>query len=167
MTVITDLINDCDEADIPEPDRFQHWAATTLCKVRPAGTADKPVSLSIRIVDSAESAALNKSYRGKGYATNVLSFACELPRVMLEQLDEMPLGDLVICAAVVRQEAMDQNKPAIAHWAHMVVHGVLHLNGYDHIDEHDAEQMEAEEIHILDQLGFSNPYITHQNQISK
>jgi len=79
----------------------------------------------------------------------------------------MPLGDLVICAAVVRQEAMDQNKPAIAHWAHMVVHGVLHLNGYDHIDEHDAEQMEAEEIHILDQLGFSNPYITHQNQISK
>ncbi|MEX0738491.1 MAG: rRNA maturation RNase YbeY [Pseudohongiella sp.] len=160
MTVITDLINDSGETDIPEAARFQQWAETTLIGINAPGTAEKPVSLSIRIVDSLESAALNKSYRGKTHATNVLSFGCDLPDLMLAQLDETPLGDLVICAAVVRQEAQEQNKPATAHWAHMVVHGVLHLNGYDHVNDHDAEQMETEEIQILAKLGFGNPYIT-------
>lgn len=160
MTVIADLINDSGEADIPEPACFQHWTKTTLLAISESGSAGKPVSLSIRIVDREESAALNKCYRNKDHATNVLSFACELPDMMLAQLDERPLGDLVVCAAVVMQEAQDQNKPVVAHWAHMVVHGILHLNGYDHIDGRDAEQMEAKETQILAQLGFSNPYIS-------
>ncbi len=161
MTVITDLINDSDEADIPGPAHFQQWAETTVQRARTSGQTDKPVSLSIRIVNSEESAMLNQTYRGKTNATNVLSFGCELPGVTLTQLDETPLGDLVICATVVIREAQEQNKAVLAHWAHMVVHGILHLSGYDHIDERDAEQMEAQEIRILDQLGFSDPYITH------
>lgn len=161
MTVITDLINDSDEADIPGPAHFQQWAETTVQRVHTPSQSDKPVSLSIRIVNSEESAALNQTYRGKANATNVLSFGCELPGMMLTQLDEMPLGDLVICATVVIREAEEQNKAVLAHWAHMVVHGILHLNGYDHIDEHEAEHMEAQEVHILNQLGFTDPYMTH------
>lgn len=161
MTVITDLINDSDAADIPASSLLQHWAETTVQKVHSCGPADKPVSLSVRIVNSDESAALNQNYRGKDNATNVLSFGCELPGMVLTHLDETPLGDLVICAAVVSREAQEQNKPVAAHWAHMVVHGILHLSGYDHMNEHDAQQMEAQEIRIMDQLGFGNPYITH------
>lgn len=161
MTVITDLINDSSEDSLPEPERFRQWAEATVQTVHAAASADKPVSLSIRIVDSSESAELNHRYRDKDYATNVLSFGCDLPDMMLAQLEEIPLGDLVICAAVVDREAQEQHKAADAHWAHMVVHGVLHLSGYDHTDEQDARHMEAQEIRILDQLGFSNPYLAH------
>lgn len=161
MTVITDLINDSGETAVPDPASFQQWAETAILRICAPVSADKPLSLSIRIVDSDESAALNLTYRGKNNATNVLSFGCELPEMVMTQLDETPLGDLVICAAVVAREAQDQNKTTDAHWAHMVVHGILHLNGYDHIDAHDAERMETEEIQILTQLGFSNPYIVH------
>lgn len=161
MTVITDLINDSDEADIPGPVLFQHWAETTVQQINSGAPTDKPVSLSIRIVTSDESALLNQTYRGKDNATNVLSFGCKLPGMMLTHLDETPLGDLVICAAVVSREAQEQNKPVTAHWAHMVIHGILHLCGHDHTNEHDARQMEAQEIRIMDQLGFSNPYVTH------
>ncbi|MBC55083.1 MAG: rRNA maturation RNase YbeY [Gammaproteobacteria bacterium] len=161
MTVITDLINDSSEDSLPGAEHFRHWAETTLNTVHAPTLPDRPVSLSIRIVDSSESAELNHRYRDKESATNVLSFGCDLPDMMLAQLDEIPLGDLVICAAVVRREAQEQNKTADAHWAHMVVHGILHLSGYDHIDDDDARHMEAQEILILDQLGFSNPYLTH------
>jgi probable rRNA maturation factor len=159
MTVITDLINDSGEDPVPDPDRFRHWAETTIQTLQPAHPADKPVSLSIRLVDSNESAALNQRFRNKDYATNVLSFGCELPDMMLAQMEELPLGDLVICAAVVDREAQAQNKAVEAHWAHMVVHGILHLSGYDHIDDEDARQMETQEIRILAQLGFDNPYL--------
>ncbi|OZB41718.1 MAG: rRNA maturation RNase YbeY, partial [Alishewanella sp. 34-51-39] len=102
-----------------------------------------------------ESQQLNLQYRGKDKATNVLSFPFQCPPGI-----ELPLlGDLVICAGVVRAEAAEQNKPLAAHWAHMVVHGCLHLLGFDHINDADAEQMEAEEIQILQQLGISNPYL--------
>lgn len=161
MTVITDLINDSGEDAIPDPERFRHWAETAVRNAGTAAPSDKPVSLSIRIVDSGESAALNHRFRDKDHATNVLSFGCELPDMMLTQLDEKPLGDLVICAAVVRREAREQNKALDAHWAHLVVHGILHLNGYDHIDEADARLMEAQEVRILDQLGFGDPYLAH------
>lgn len=161
MTVITDLINDSDETAVPDPASFQQWAETAVHNICAPGSTDKPLSLSIRIVDSNESAALNQTYRGKNNATNVLSFGCELPETVLTQLDETPMGDLVICAAVVAREAQDQNKTTDAHWAHMVVHGILHLSGYDHIDAHDAEHMEMQEIQILKQLGFRNPYIFH------
>jgi len=113
------------------------------------------VELSIRIVDEVESAALNKQYRGKDSPTNVLSFACELP----VELEMNLLGDLLICAPVVEREAREQSKSTEAHWAHMLVHGVLHLLGFDHLNADDAQNMEKREIAILEQLGFSNPYL--------
>ena len=105
--------------------------------------------LTIRIVDEPESRALNRDYRGKDKPTNVLSFGGEGGAV---------LGDLVICAPVVAREAVEQDKRLRAHWAHMVVHGCLHLQGYDHEAEAEAEKMEAREIRILKSLGFPDPY---------
>lgn len=161
MTVITDLINDSSDDSLPEPEQFRRWAAATIQTVHAAEPPDRPVSLSIRIVDSDESATLNHRFRDKDYATNVLSFGCDLPDTILARLEELPLGDLVICAAVVSREAQEQNKAVDAHWAHMVVHGVLHLSGYDHISDEDARHMEAQEIRIMDHLGYSNPYLAH------
>lgn len=113
--------------------------------------------LGVRVVGPAESRRLNARYRGKDKPTNVLSFpAAPLPR--RSRGAEHPLGDLVICAAVVRAEALEQGKPLRAHWAHLVVHGALHLIGYDHEQEPDARRMERREIAVLRTLGFANPY---------
>ena len=119
--------------------------------------------MTIRIVDEKEMTMLNGTYRGKQYPTNVLSF----PFDMSDDINlEIPLlGDLVICAAVVEREALDQQKSVEAHWAHMVVHGTLHLLGYDHEKESDANVMEAKEINILQALGFNNPYQTSVQDI--
>jgi probable rRNA maturation factor len=107
-----------------------------------------------RAFDTKEGRTLNRDYRGKDYATNVLSFPVELPPGV-----NLPLiGDLVICAPVVAREALEQGKPSRHHWAHMTVHGVLHLIGYDHIDDQEAEQMEALETRILAGLGIDDPY---------
>lgn len=118
--------------------------------------------LSLRIVSEAESQQLNHDYRGKDKPTNVLSFPMQM-EPMLAGLQEQPafeniLGDLAICAQVVEQEAQQQDKRREAHWAHMVVHGMLHLQGYDHIEENEAERMEQLEKNILKQLGFVDPY---------
>lgn len=110
--------------------------------------------VSIRVVDEAESQALNHQYRGKDKATNVLSFPAEFP----PELEIPLLGDLVICAPIVATEAAEQNKTLQAHWAHMVVHGVLHLLGFDHVDDDEAEQMESLETDILLSLSFDPPY---------
>ena len=113
----------------------------------------------IACVDNAESQQLNLEYRGKDKPTNVLSFPSDLPDEMAAILDSFPIGDLVICIPVVLQEAIDQQKTPIEHFTHMLVHGTLHLMGYDHeTSEQDAEEMEALEIEILKKLGFDNPY---------
>lgn len=133
--------------DIPESTQFEKWAAAAL---QPESIPE----LSIRIVAEDEGRALNLAYREKDYATNVLSFPFEAPAgVPIEYL-----GDLVICAPVVAREAAEQGKSLESHWAHMVVHGVLHLQGYDHIEPAEAEQMETLEKHIMAQLGYANPY---------
>ncbi|MDE0855578.1 MAG: rRNA maturation RNase YbeY [Nevskia sp.] len=133
-------------AGIPAPSSLRAWAMAAL-------EGATPGEITIRIVAEEESAALNGKFRHKPYATNVLSFPYEA-----EAPSEQVLGDLVICAPVVAREAAEQNKPPHAHWAHMVVHGVLHLLGHDHIQEDEAERMEAKERQILARLGFPDPY---------
>lgn len=137
------------EGEVPSKKQFNEWAQTALVE-----RGDELTELSIRLVNEDESQDLNNTYRHKNKPTNVLSFPFENPPGI-----ELPLiGDLVICAQVVRREAKEQNKEEIAHWAHMVVHGCLHLLGYDHIEDDEAEIMENLERRILLQLGFDDPY---------
>lgn len=120
---------------------------------------EQPCDIGIRLVDNSESQSLNLHYRHKDKPTNVLSFPSELPEEILPMLDQVPLGDLVICIPVVLQEAAEQHKTPEAHFAHMVVHGTLHLMGYDHeLGAQEAAEMEGLEIQVLQQLGFGNPY---------
>jgi probable rRNA maturation factor len=134
----------------PGEAEFHRWAAAALKGRR------EPAELSIRIVDEAESAGLNSQYRGKPGPTNVLSFPAQLPAGVPVPL----LGDLVICAPVVVQEAREQGKPAEAHWAHLVVHGCLHLQGFDHETEAEAAEMESLERALLAGLGYPDPYMS-------
>jgi probable rRNA maturation factor len=141
-------------AGVPAPASFGHWVAAAL---RGAGRR-KPAEVAIRIVGIDEGQALNRDYRGKDYATNVLSFPAELPPGV-----DLPLiGDLAICAAVVAREAAEQGKKPRDHWTHLTVHGTLHLLGYDHIDDAEAEAMEALETRILAGLGIADPYAPHE-----
>lgn len=120
--------------------------------------------MGIACVDNAESHKLNLEYRQKDKPTNVLSFPSDLPDEMAQILETFPIGDLVICIPVVLQEAIEQQKTPIEHFTHMLVHGTLHLMGYDHeTSEEDAEEMEALEIEILNKLGFENPYTVKEN----
>jgi probable rRNA maturation factor len=150
MNVTVDLQNASGIRTLPLKREFKTWAAAALNTVAPAG---KRASLSIRIVDEQESAALNGQYRNKAGPTNILSFP-----VPSELAASGALGDLAICAQVVQNEAAAQGKPASAHWAHLVVHGVLHLQGFDHETPREAARMEPLEIRILEQLGIANPY---------
>lgn len=137
--------------DTPNRFHIQRWVNETLDDLVDNG------ELCIRIVDSSESQALNKQYRDKDKPTNVLSFPSELPDEI--KAETHILGDIVICAQIVKGEAEVQTKKLEAHWAHMVVHGTLHLLGFDHINDRDAKIMESLEINILQRLGFPNPYI--------
>ncbi|RZG48959.1 rRNA maturation RNase YbeY [Acinetobacter wuhouensis] len=120
--------------------------------------------IGIACVDNNESHKLNLEYRKKDKPTNVLSFPSDLPDEMAQILDTFPIGDLVICIPVVLQEAIEQQKTPIEHFTHMLVHGTLHLMGYDHeTSEEDAEEMEALEIEILKKLGFENPYTVKED----
>ena len=150
MTLEVDVQIASDEDDLPDPDELRTWADTAVCGLK------QNAELTIRIVDEVESARLNDSYRKKSGATNVLSFPFESPPGVKLSL----LGDVVICAPVVRREAAEQSKSLSSHWAHMVVHGALHLLGYDHELAGDADEMEAIETRILGELGFDNPYET-------
>lgn len=123
---------------------------------------DSATALTVRLVDRAESQQLNSTYRGKDTPTNVLSFPFEAPADI--PLDESYLGDLVICVPVVIEEALVQHKPVLHHWAHMVIHGALHLLGYDHISDVDAEEMEQLERELLLQLDIPDPYIINGSE---
>lgn len=140
---------------VPEEEDIRRWiSAAVASNIAPGATEDAAVELCVRLVDSEEMATLNTTYRGKTGPTNVLSFPARLP----EDLGLALLGDIVICAPVVRTEALQQQKPLDAHWAHMAVHGTLHLLGYDHLDEEEASVMEALETTILDTLNYASPY---------
>ena len=137
---------------LPTEEQSVQWATAA---VQPEGDE---VEMTVRIVDEAESHELNLTYRGKDRPTNVLSFPFECP----DEVELPLLGDLVICRQVVEREAAEQEKPLMAHWAHMVVHGSLHLLGYDHIEDDEAEEMESLETQIMQGLGFDDPYLAEK-----
>jgi len=148
---------------LPTQENICTWVSAALvlaADIRPVSQkkqqrSDSEIELTVRIVDEEEGIALNRKYRGRDIATNVLSFPCEVPDV----LDLNLLGDIIICAPVVKREAdMQHESPYNAHWAHMVIHGTLHLLGYDHQSAMEAEHMESMETTILTHLGFSDPY---------
>jgi probable rRNA maturation factor len=135
-------------APAPDDDAFRRWVGAALAGRR------ETAELTVRIVDEAEGRALNARWRGRDYATNVLSFPAELPPGVALPL----LGDLVVCAPVVAREAAEQGKAEADHWAHLVVHGTLHLLGFDHESESDAVVMEGLERELLAGLGIGDPY---------
>lgn len=153
MDLELDLQIATDALGLPTGSDLDQWARAALEGRRERAT------LTIRIVDAAEGQALNRRFRGQDRPTNVLSFPFEAPPGLpgVAGIDDL-LGDLVICAPVVSREAIEQGKPEPAHWAHLVVHGVLHLLGFDHLTEPEAEAMEGLETAILDRLGFPPPY---------
>lgn len=133
--------------DVPTRQQLRQWVKAAL---------QQDAEIALRIVDVEEGRELNRDYRNKDYATNVLTFV----------YDDMPvetglplMGDIVLCAPVVRREAQEQGKPLLAHYAHLVVHGVLHLQGFEHETDAEAEQMEALETQIVIKLGYDNPYL--------
>jgi probable rRNA maturation factor len=162
VSVILDLQLASDCADIPKQADIKLWLDTLLSYQQ---LTDKEIT--VRIVDNAEIQQLNQQYRGKDAATNVLSFPFEMPEMALPEGFEMDeaisnfLGDIVISAPVVKQESKQQNKRLKHHWAHMLIHGTLHLLGYDHIEEQEAEEMESIEIAILQKLAIDDPYHNH------
>ena len=137
------------DAAAPDDAAFRRWCELALRQ----RSADS--EMTIRLVDEPEARELNHTWRQKDYATNVLSFPADVPD---EFLDIPLLGDLVICIAVVEREAAEQGKALEAHWAHLVIHGCLHLLGYDHIEDEEAEEMEALERTLLAELGHPDPY---------
>ena len=147
MSITVDLQNDDALLDIPSSEHFSTWIKAAL-----RGAFDN-LEQTIRVVDHAESQALNLQYRGKNASTNILSFPAEIPHI-----DYQCLGDLVVCAPIVAREAQEQGKELDAHWAHLIVHGMLHLQKFDHQTDDEADKMETLEVEILSTLGYINPY---------
>ncbi len=157
MKLHVDIQTACSQP-VPTDEDIHRWIAAALH----GRTTQEEVEVSVRIVDSNEMARLNETYRGKTGATNVLSFPAGLPVELAIPL----LGDIVICAPLVRAEAARQGKTEKAHWAHMAVHGTLHLLGFDHIEEEEAAIMEALESTILSELNYACPYDVKQPEHS-
>ena len=154
MRVLVDVFQACDDNAIPAEDVVKNW----IVLAANAAGLSSDVEVSVRIVDADESRSLNYEYRGKDKPTNVLSF----PAGRIEGLpDDVPvqLGDIVVCASVVGEEAVEQGKAVADHWAHMLVHGTLHLIGYDHETDAEATEMEALETQILMKSGLKDPYL--------
>jgi probable rRNA maturation factor len=146
---LVELQSCCSSAGQPGSQQLKQWVDAALVGF------GCDTEIVVRIVDEQESAQLNEQYRHKKGPTNILSFPVEIP----EGIELNLLGDLVVCAPVVEREALEQQIPLADHWAHIIVHGVLHLLGYDHIKDDEAEIMENKEIQILKQLNISNPYL--------
>jgi len=149
-TIIIQLVTH--NTDIPKRALLRKWAKCALS--RKIDSAE----ITIRVVDTEEMSELNSTYRHKKGPTNVLSFPFTVPQEVEAEIDIPILGDIVICADVVNREANEQLKSPEAHWAHMIVHGIFHLLGYDHETDKDAGIMESLEIEIMQTLGFANPY---------
>jgi probable rRNA maturation factor len=153
MAHVIDLQIACAPTELPTAEQFQLWVYAALAEVSSEPKQD--FELTIRLVNTEESQQLNNQYRGKDKPTNVLSFPFEVP----DGIDLNLLGDLIICIEVMKKEAQEQNKALFDHWAHLVIHGCLHLVGFDHISDSEAEEMESIEITILEKLGINNPYL--------
>ena len=153
MTVEIDIQRVSDAPEQPAAKKYKKWVKAALSGHR------QQAELTIRLVDEAESRQLNREYRGRDKATNVLSFPLDAPAYV----DSHLLGDLVICAPLVRREAQEQGKSVEAHWAHLVVHGILHLLGMDHQADREAREMERLEVEILARLGIPDPYTENES----
>lgn len=154
--VILDLQIACEDSNnLPDKTAFQRWLEAVLLQLQ------EESEVTVRLADEAESNKLNLTYRGKDKPTNVLSFPFEAPPGIALPL----LGDLIICQQVVEQEAAEQGKTSESHWAHVVVHGSLHLLGYDHIEDDAAEEMESLETEIMRRLGYPDPYLAGKDPV--
>jgi probable rRNA maturation factor len=151
---VLEIQNESQSSLIPEKKLFKYWLDAVL------KSDNQDSEIVIRIVDKDEIIQFNEQYRNKKGATNILSFPFEVPDGVESQL----LGDLLVCASVVEREAWQQNKKLEQHWAHLIIHGILHLLGYNHIDDVEAEEMEALEINILSTIGINNPYQETKNK---
>lgn len=147
MTIHLDVQIVSNDSGIPGAKDFEGWAAAVPSSIQ--------TSACLRVIDQSEAQALNNQYRNINKATNVLSFPAEIPT----QINFNFLGDIVICAPIVKSEAKKQGKELRSHWAHLLTHGILHLQGYDHEDDKTAEVMESLEVEILKKLNISNPYL--------
>lgn len=152
MNYQIDIESNSQSTHIPSLEQLEAWISRAL---QHAQRTDGEIS--VYVVDEEEGQSLNAQYRGKDYPTNVLSFPADIP----EEVGIPLLGDLVVCAPVVEREAREQGKSLEAHWAHMLVHGTLHLLGFDHIDDAEAEEMEALETEIITGMGFPAPYLVN------
>lgn len=155
MTATIDIDNQCPNQWCPDQPSCEDWVNQTLAILG----NDGDTNLSLRFVDAAESGRLNQQYREKTGPTNVLSFPSDVPEEIATVIGFQPMGDIVICPEVLAAEAEAQNKSLESHWAHIVVHGLLHLCGFQHESEEQAETMENLEIEILKTLGIPNPYL--------
>lgn len=165
MSVVADIQIALDETNatvLPEKKTIEQWvnlAVDDSAYVKDTKHTGESLSITVRFVEPEEISKLNKDYRHKDGPTNVLSFPFARPTGVPEGEAENSLGDIVICVSVVEREAAEQKKTVDAHWAHMLIHGTLHLLGYDHQSEREASEMESLEASILKKLGYSDPYV--------
>jgi len=155
MNAIVNISNSCADNWVPTQKQCEDWLNCSL----QVAQRNKPCCISLSFVDETSSQSLNNDYRGKDKPTNVLSFPAEFPNELAEQVGSYPLGDIVICASVVEEEALTQGKELTAHWAHLTIHGLFHLLGYLHDQQSNTAEMEKLEINTLEKLGIANPYL--------
>ena len=155
MNVTVDLINDSDSQTTIDSNEVKNWIVTALKFIK----VDGDMSICIKLVNIKEATELNLKYRKKDTATNVLSFSSLMPNSLQSVLPTRHLGDVILCPEIVKCEAAKQCKSEVVHYAHLIIHGTLHLNGFEHKTENDAKNMEEKETKIMEKLGFPNPYL--------